>query len=105
MGFVARSESALFLSCRYLWTDAFGVCNYITLAAETGQEAYLDQVRSLPAALPPRGPSPLKWRAPACLVISRDCADRDRDPAAGGRADRLGAQLAGPRARRRPPPG
>lgn len=32
---------------RYLWTDAFGVCNYITLAAETGQEAYLDQAGAL----------------------------------------------------------
>ena len=29
---------------RYLWTDAFGVCNFITLACETGEARYLDQV-------------------------------------------------------------
>ena len=33
--------------CRYLWTDAFGVVNYITLAAETGQRVYLDQAAAL----------------------------------------------------------
>jgi hypothetical protein len=32
---------------RYLWTDAFGVCNFVTLACETGQGHYLDQVRGL----------------------------------------------------------
>jgi len=32
---------------RYLWTDAFGVVNYISLAVETGQEHYLGQADSL----------------------------------------------------------
>ena len=34
-------------SSRYLWTDAFGVVNYITLACETGKEHYLDQADAL----------------------------------------------------------
>lgn len=32
---------------RYLWTDAFGVVNYISLAAETGKSHYLDQADAL----------------------------------------------------------
>ena len=32
---------------RYLWTDAFGVCNYITLYYETGENRYLDQADAL----------------------------------------------------------
>lgn len=32
---------------RYLWTDAFGVVNYISLAAETGEKRYLSQADSL----------------------------------------------------------
>lgn len=32
---------------RYLWTDAFGVCNYVTLACETGDPAYLGQADAL----------------------------------------------------------
>jgi len=32
---------------RYLWTDAFGVCNYITLYYETGNKQYLDQADAL----------------------------------------------------------
>jgi len=32
---------------RYLWTDAFGVCNYITLYHQTGDVIYLDQADSL----------------------------------------------------------
>ncbi|EFN55625.1 hypothetical protein CHLNCDRAFT_133789 [Chlorella variabilis] len=36
---------------RYLWTDAFGVVNYITLAAETGQRVYLDQAAALITAV------------------------------------------------------
>jgi len=32
---------------RYLWTDAFGVCNYITLFCETKDPKYLDQADSL----------------------------------------------------------
>jgi len=32
---------------RYLWTDAFGVCNYITLFCETGEQKYLDQADAL----------------------------------------------------------
>lgn len=32
---------------RYLWTDAFGVCNFITLARETGDGRYLDQADAL----------------------------------------------------------
>ncbi|GAB4823531.1 hypothetical protein N2152v2_010577 [Parachlorella kessleri] len=31
----------------YLWTDAFGVCNYITLACETGEAKFLDQADML----------------------------------------------------------
>ena len=34
-------------TCRYLWTDAFGVCNFITLAAETGEGRYLAQAEAL----------------------------------------------------------
>lgn len=30
-----------------LWTDAFGVCNFITLAAETGEHRYLAQAEAL----------------------------------------------------------
>ncbi|KAK9828757.1 hypothetical protein WJX72_001940 [[Myrmecia] bisecta] len=32
---------------RYLWTDAFGVCNFITLANQTGARQYLDQADAL----------------------------------------------------------
>jgi hypothetical protein len=32
---------------RYLWTDAFGVVNYISLAANTGDRGYLDQADAL----------------------------------------------------------
>jgi len=32
---------------RYLWTDAFGVCNFISLARETGLAHYLDQADAL----------------------------------------------------------
>ena len=32
---------------RYLWTDAFGVINYISLACETGKSHYLDQADTL----------------------------------------------------------
>jgi len=32
---------------RYLWTDAFGVCNFITLFYETGEKRYLDQADAL----------------------------------------------------------
>ncbi|RSH88939.1 hypothetical protein EHS25_002601 [Saitozyma podzolica] len=32
---------------RYLWTDAFGVVNFLTLYRETGEERYLDCARSL----------------------------------------------------------
>jgi len=32
---------------RYLWTDAFGVCNYITLFNETGQSHFLAQADAL----------------------------------------------------------
>lgn len=28
---------------RYLWTDAFGVCNYITLFYETGDTSFLER--------------------------------------------------------------
>ena len=38
-------------SPRYLWTDAFGVCNYISLAKVTGNLQYLDQADSLIAAV------------------------------------------------------
>jgi hypothetical protein len=37
----------VWVSGRYLWTDAFGICNYITLACETGDANYLDQVCAL----------------------------------------------------------
>src|SRR3989338_7735994 len=32
---------------RYLWTDAFAVCNFLTLFIETKQEQYLNQAKSL----------------------------------------------------------
>jgi len=32
---------------RYLWTDSFGVCNFVTLYYETGEKRYLDQADSL----------------------------------------------------------
>eukprot|EP00878_Enallax_costatus_P018298 GHUV01019256.1.p1 GENE.GHUV01019256.1~~GHUV01019256.1.p1 ORF type:complete len:356 (+),score=110.57 GHUV01019256.1:134-1069(+) len=32
---------------RYLWTDAFGVVNYLTLSKDTGQTRYLDQALAL----------------------------------------------------------
>lgn len=32
---------------RYLWTDAFAVCNYLGLRGETGDERFLDLARSL----------------------------------------------------------
>jgi len=32
---------------RYLWTDAFGVCNFVTLYYETGENRYLDQADCL----------------------------------------------------------
>lgn len=32
---------------RYLWTDAFGVCNFLTLAVETGDRTYLGQADAL----------------------------------------------------------
>lgn len=32
---------------RYLWTDAFGVVNYLSLACETGERRYLDQAAGL----------------------------------------------------------
>ncbi len=32
---------------RYLWTDAHGVCNYISLARESGDASYLDRADAL----------------------------------------------------------
>ncbi len=32
---------------RYLWTDAFALCNYLALARATGDEGYLDHARRL----------------------------------------------------------
>lgn len=32
---------------RYLWTDAFGVCNFVNLFYETGNEIYLEQAKLL----------------------------------------------------------
>lgn len=32
---------------RYLWTDAFGVINYLTLFTETKQQHYLEQAVTL----------------------------------------------------------
>ena len=32
---------------RYLWTDAFGLVNYVSLFRETGDEAWLDQAETL----------------------------------------------------------
>jgi hypothetical protein len=34
---------------RYLWTDAFGVANYVSLFRETGEEAWLDAAEALVA--------------------------------------------------------
>ncbi|KIZ06910.1 hypothetical protein MNEG_1036 [Monoraphidium neglectum] len=36
---------------RYLWTDAFGVCNYCSLYLETGDNRYLRQAETLAAAV------------------------------------------------------
>lgn len=36
---------------RYLWTDAYGVCNYLTLYKETGQEEFLSQAKILVATV------------------------------------------------------
>ena len=32
---------------RYLWTDSFGVCNYISLYKKTGEEGYIKEAESL----------------------------------------------------------
>lgn len=32
---------------RYLWTDAFAVCNFLTLFIETQQDKYLKQAKAL----------------------------------------------------------
>jgi hypothetical protein len=32
---------------RYLWTDAHGVCNYVSLARETGDASFLDRADAL----------------------------------------------------------
>jgi len=34
-------------ACRYLWTDAFAVCNYLALYKQSGKESYLHQALSL----------------------------------------------------------
>ena len=36
---------------RYLWTDAYGVCNYLTLYRETGETPFLIQAQKLVAAV------------------------------------------------------
>jgi hypothetical protein len=36
---------------RYLWSDAFGVVNFITLWRETGEAVYLDQAKALVGAV------------------------------------------------------
>ncbi|KAI8476258.1 MAG: hypothetical protein J3K34DRAFT_455827 [Monoraphidium minutum] len=36
---------------RYLWTDAFGVCNFCSLYLETGEERFLSQAEALTAAV------------------------------------------------------
>ena len=50
------------LKPRYLWTDAFGVVNLISLASETGERRYLAQVRALLSGLevPLRSPVTLQ---------------------------------------------
>ena len=32
---------------RYLWTDAFAVCNYLGLARRTGEHIYIERARQL----------------------------------------------------------
>ncbi|EFC36978.1 predicted protein [Naegleria gruberi] len=32
---------------RYLWTDAFAVCNFLSLHVESGQDSYLEQAKAL----------------------------------------------------------
>lgn len=44
-----RSEGIWPNGLRYLWTDAFGVVNYISLFIETGQEKWLDAAETLVA--------------------------------------------------------
>ncbi|OQV17347.1 hypothetical protein BV898_08596 [Hypsibius exemplaris] len=36
---------------RYLWTDAYGVCNYLTLFKETGEAQYCTQAKNLISAV------------------------------------------------------
>lgn len=57
---LAASPTCLYKpSRRYLWTDAFGVVNFISLAAETGDPGYLQQAEGLiTGALPSPRPSP-----------------------------------------------
>lgn len=45
---------------RYLWSDAFGVCDFLSLYKETGNVRFLDQVSARPAAV----------HAPACMLAS-----------------------------------
>ena len=62
---------------RYLWTDAFGVCNYITLAAETGERRYLEQADALITGDSP----PACWpTCPSCLLGA--CGSPERPSAA-----------------------
>lgn len=75
-----------------LWTDAFGVCNYITLACETGERRYLDQAQALiaggrgrGAAVCAAGGSLADGAAPrrrgAVASVSRQCSCTQRAPA------------------------
>ena len=40
-------KSGALASSRYLWTDAFAVCNFLTLFVESQQEQYLEQAKAL----------------------------------------------------------
>jgi hypothetical protein len=42
-----RAEGIWPNGLRYLWTDAFGVVNYVSLFVETGEEAWLDAAEAL----------------------------------------------------------
>lgn len=66
--------------CRYLWTDAFGVVNYLTLACETGEQHYLEQAAGLIDGGQGWGWIYLLVGSPACLHRPESCCAWQRRP-------------------------
>lgn len=110
----ARTLLCAVSSSRYLWTDAFGVVNFLSLAAETGDASYLQQAEGLitggapPLPAQPRGLRRAAWSPPAALQQSRlvtpcelkptcSCRCRDRSTAAAAVHDTLGRERGGRR--------